>query len=482
MANVKVSEKLEVTETVHYIKKMEKLNINDVPDSNSPCNIINCLNDFCLQLIFRELRITDFQNVANVCTRFQENARMCFPAKFKTFFIDDYEFISDYGLAVYRVKNFLRIFGDLIESILWNYPSAPKFFYASTQNEFFGALGLRVPDDDTKRIADFDNLREKLLTTIVEYCGKTLIDIKIAGEHPVNLALLSQLKALTHLELYDIMTVGIGTFPELICFKVAHLRSNKDVTNWFCQTFPKLECAEFYYMHQLTNDTIIEFQACNPQLQILLVSGSHIDTACFRDIGIRSPNLNGLDLRLTVNRMREKPNQSYEDILDLKGLKKLNYFRLPDDINFANAMINTFCKNNIPIEHLYTQDLYPNVDLSKLKTLKQLTIGMVLYCQLIKQIEKLPKLEKLHVLSLDDYTHQRTGAIQNILEMGKNLKEFLIKIYNFGRYFTKTDYDAILSLVKGRVKATIYFGQNTLIQVDEEMLIANREWLNITSD
>lgn len=475
------------------MEKVENNDINLVPDSESSRNILNILNDYCLQKVFRELKIMDFQNVANVCTRFRENAKMCLPIKFKTFYIDDYEYISDYGLPIHRVKNFIRIFGHLLESILWNYPSAPKHYYETSQSNYFKSLNLKVPDNDDKRKADFDRLRENLLSLIIEYCGKTLIEFKMAGYHKLNLTLLSELKALNCLELHDLTIYGNGSFPELCSLKAAHLQPEKNTENldWFCQSFSKLDCAEFYYLNNLTNDTIIKFQSLNPQLKVLLVSGCKIDTKCFRNIGTRTPNLIGLDCRISgislEHSKRIDIQQAFQNIFDLKQLKKLNYFRLPRDIYMANASISTFNKHNIPIEHIYSQALDSKILLNKLNNLKQLTVAYCSYIQVIEVMQKLPQLEQLHILSFYNYNLRigsNTKCIRKFLQNGKNLKEFSIKICNGPSVrFGQNHYNSILAIAKDkRIKVNIYFEPRTIINLNENILNSNREWLDVSHD
>lgn len=51
----------------------------DVPDQDSPQHILNCLNDYCIQLIISQLKTRmDFLNVANTCHRFRMNAKSYF--------------------------------------------------------------------------------------------------------------------------------------------------------------------------------------------------------------------------------------------------------------------------------------------------------------------------------------------------------------------------------------------------------------------
>lgn len=56
--------------------------INVPPAQDSPKNIINILDDDCLQAVLLKLEdVYDFFRAAEVCTRFQNNAKQCFPFK-----------------------------------------------------------------------------------------------------------------------------------------------------------------------------------------------------------------------------------------------------------------------------------------------------------------------------------------------------------------------------------------------------------------
>lgn len=53
------------------------------PPQDSPKHILNALNDKCIQQIFSYLisgGILDFFSAAEVCKKFQENAKACFPS------------------------------------------------------------------------------------------------------------------------------------------------------------------------------------------------------------------------------------------------------------------------------------------------------------------------------------------------------------------------------------------------------------------
>lgn len=59
-------------------KPLAAIDIDTPPAQDSPKNILNILNNDCLQAIFRKVdNMRDIYSVAHVCVRFQQNAIEC---------------------------------------------------------------------------------------------------------------------------------------------------------------------------------------------------------------------------------------------------------------------------------------------------------------------------------------------------------------------------------------------------------------------
>lgn len=253
----------------------DKLVHFDPPDQWSHKHILNALNNFCIQEIFRRLQnIGDFVSVAEVCIRFQDNARKCFPPIYKVFYFDNHpsESNKDLVLPLNRVQSFLTIFGDLIETIVWG--------------DIQEIVCLKPPYERDNR-----NLR-----ILAENCGKSVTELKIRGRF-IDFNILNRFQALETLEIeytsgeslrreysilffFNLFLLCINYFkaskPEpfskLKRLKMSELLGDRD---WLKQTFPKLIEAEFIDIikDEIKNEnTLIEFINQNPQLQRLTVS------------------------------------------------------------------------------------------------------------------------------------------------------------------------------------------------------------------
>lgn len=63
---------------VNGISTDDNKDTNIAPEVDSPLHILNSLNDHCLQQIFKRITIVDLSSVAEVCTRFKQNAEQIF--------------------------------------------------------------------------------------------------------------------------------------------------------------------------------------------------------------------------------------------------------------------------------------------------------------------------------------------------------------------------------------------------------------------
>lgn len=103
-----------------------------------------------------------------MCEKFQKNAKECYPDEYTHFDLSSGYHLPDL-LPMHRIKNFLSIFGPLIESIDW------------MENE--------------------NNSHDKeIFNAIVEFCGKNLLSLDITG-HRLTLPKGSQFQMLEELTL-----------------------------------------------------------------------------------------------------------------------------------------------------------------------------------------------------------------------------------------------------------------------------------------
>lgn len=132
-------------------------NKNPPPAQDSPKNIMNILNDDCIQLVLLKLEnVGDFWSATQVCTRFQANAIACFPFKGVEFRYSK-GYTSSNVILFDSADSFLNLFGPRITSI--------HCYYVSFIQHFFGSRH-----------------REESLSLISQYSGKTLHELQMSGE------------------------------------------------------------------------------------------------------------------------------------------------------------------------------------------------------------------------------------------------------------------------------------------------------------
>lgn len=95
-----------------YGYKRQKKDSNHTTQTSIPY-----LNDDCLLEIFSTLNVANLCNVADVCPRFEENAKLIFSTKHKK--LDFYEFhIKIFGsMDLFEGFNLLRLFGNLTKNL-----------------------------------------------------------------------------------------------------------------------------------------------------------------------------------------------------------------------------------------------------------------------------------------------------------------------------------------------------------------------------
>lgn len=86
-----------------------------LPAHDSPNNILNTLNDFCIQEILRRLESVDFFNASMTCKRLHENAKMCFLIVFQP----DTFIRIEKPTKVDDVQYILNMFGHSIKKLRW---------------------------------------------------------------------------------------------------------------------------------------------------------------------------------------------------------------------------------------------------------------------------------------------------------------------------------------------------------------------------
>lgn len=416
---------------------VECLNIksNECPSQDSSNHILNTLNDDCIQEILRRLtNVRDFLRASKVCTRFQSNAIQCLPSHFKTISIRDGKMFSD-GIPVEHLTNFVTIFGCSIKSIRW---------YTTD----------RSSDDEIFRI-------------IANFCGKTLLELLII-DHNINFATQTQFEALEKLE---IETSLISDFKVPAKLKVLKLKLIK-ILNFdsLAEKMPKLQEVEFVNVNGFTDEMLVEFLNCNPQLKSLkLEHCKRISSSVLQNICKSVPNLNNLHL------MFFSPFFDNADMLHIAELRELKCLGINCQKFPAKLLFDLLVVNEVPLEALtisgYVDDLAENI--LKLKLLKRLHVGNVSEGIFIAFVMELKNLEQTRIECNDITT---TGIIE-ALKYGRNLTMLTIVI-GCQIDIDLNTYNSILILAKDCVRVTLMI-RTGKCKRKKENFILNREWVNL---
>lgn len=86
-----------------------------IPEQDSDFHILIALNDDCLREVFGYLGIIDLSNAAEVCVRFNQQAKESFASKYKNLDIDHFQ--SDELITRYQIDSLLQNFGSMIRSL-----------------------------------------------------------------------------------------------------------------------------------------------------------------------------------------------------------------------------------------------------------------------------------------------------------------------------------------------------------------------------
>lgn len=419
------------------------IDMQDPPAEDSPMNILNKLNNYCIQAIFQQIdNVRDYHSAANVCTRFQANAIRCFPAKFEALMIRDSEYLRDRHIfnqiPLSEVKSYLMLFGHLIQSLMW--------WEQDNQANNNGALNV-----------------------IAKYCGNTLKNLEIPNSNLDWTLVLPHFTALEKLWLRDTNLTNFELHSPLKELKFFSNNTPVPFNTWFIQSFPQLESIEFLLINNLNDDMIIVFLNLNPQLRcIKMVNCLKLTTTVFNDIGHRVPNLEQFRFE-TFNSMLLDDNMRH-----LRNLKKLKNLSITNKLP-ANELIQLLVENQIPIEILSiggTSNSWAKAP--TLDGLINLTVYYVPDEILPSLVNKHPKLKDLNVIFPSEIT---MDGVKKTLEFGKNLTTVSFVINNFD--IDEQGYKSVLALVKNRIKLRILINVGT-VTVPPDTINANFKWIDLS--
>lgn len=463
-------EQIVLDQNIEHTQMMES-NVDVPPEENSPKNIMNILNDDCLQAILLKIdKVQDFHSAAEVCTRFQENAKICFP--FKKIWLGDSDpvyppgnlenksKISDCLINSPSLENFLTIFGSQIKSIDCNYPPA--------QNPKLVII----------RYIDVDHvLVDKNLDLITKHCANTLdkLRVYIKGGHVWNLR--SPFRVLRTLDLgCAIKHIDPALlFPEINSSFFTCYHRFAGSANLLANKFLKLENASLCGP-EITNEQFVEFLDRNPQIRSLsLYCCSGFTSSICQEIGTRLTNL--------VNLCVVSVEKFFNDVVHLGQfwhLKSLSFsFYSEECSSSVKLILSCLIQNKQLIEefNIYSEtsiDIEIFKMLEEFKAIKKLRIlrwrQPLSSYYVVDIVKHLPVLEYFRIsmlnlkLGIKILQHCNKNLIKldlpGIVELNSNLD----------------DYNTLVKLATGRVKVTISISD--YFQIDEDILSQIRKTEN----
>lgn len=242
---------------IRYSKEDQQLfPLEEAKDSSK--NILNILNNDCLQAILQKLdNVSDFYSAANVCVRFQQNAIECFPfrviqircksTKKPNTSYNDVLFFNAKSKKDANMKTFLQLFGLRIKIIHCCFKEQREGFESNI--EYWE--------------------RVEILDVISLHCRKSLNELILEGPKFFQWgnrirSPFQSLKILTliHFDMPEIDPKLI--FPELKTLSVDNSLSEE----WIRYRYT--------YCHFITKELLIIFQNRNPQLRSIEFNGPDV--------------------------------------------------------------------------------------------------------------------------------------------------------------------------------------------------------------
>lgn len=406
------------------------------------------INDHCLRKVFGYLELSDLAAVADVCSRFKQNAQAHFATSKHT---------------------------DLLLSIGDAKPSE-KFLQISREMRNFGAFAKSI--------------------SVFGLCG--IIDLKL---HPTVIAAINMIRKyctekLTKLALYCVrISARIIRMLRPLFHNLKELSIQRgQAMGILLETFPKLESFTISCM-KLNGNDLKGFVQRNLQLKIIgIIDCDEFNYDIFRSIATYVPQIEGLSFRAAS----QKGGTFEENRKYLCKLSKLKHLGVGGIGTSIASVVDDVAKANISIEHLQLlsedDDDTPNQArqyieaISKFKKLKRWIMhgNKCLSAQNVVQICK--NLSKLQMIIFMGDPLLTADNIVELIRNGENLQRiicFLLGDENGRSFVDVSTYVKIVQILKGRherkhLKLHLSAKNNCFNNIPEEMLIKHKDIITLT--
>lgn len=401
------------------------------PQTKSPHNILNALDDHCLYEIFNQFdTLSMLFSIANTCVRFSKVAKEVFTSKFKdkTICIATMKWGQ---LKMPQVIPVLYHFGLSIDSLYIGCIDIDGDYGGLPLSSYFLKIINKYCKHLTNLSISFENLNSQTLTEISPLLSRLK---KLCFHNFFSFNLFSEFITIcSQLETFEIYPPCLSNFtlPAI--------------------TLPKLK--KFHLLGTEDNVESIEpFLMSNPQLEIIEISfPSNIICRC---IGQYMTNLRELELNDWQYELNDIENINL-DIEHLRGIKLKwhgNYqiiashiqqliesdVLLIEDVSVWNTSIDRAVINNI----------------CQLKTIKALGIDANSGDDenyLIELTRNLPNLEKFRITYSALETVNYVAVLIQVLKYANRLKELSFCLFDTDIVpYNENDYNAVLEIIKKR--------------------------------
>lgn len=419
-----------------------------VPDADSPCNILNKLNEYCLMEIFmnEDLSVADLCSVGNVCSDFRAVAKRVFSIKSPVISSND---IPNWSL--------FRLFGPEIKSIELDFDNE------GVANRMLGLMATycsgptfalnRIKIWDWKMKAEFIEGLKPIFSRI------QVLNIYVAPNDGTVFNLLSNCNELIDLQL---ACVDFGGISKIV--------------------FPKLESLHIEETSGLNDYIINRFSESHPQLKKLTIESwsGKLTPKAFRNLGL---NLSEFHLLGNIEISTPYVDSMLDHIKRLKNLKSLvlNCSSLP-----ADRVLTALIEGEISLGEIHLTNFKYDSTFSKgIKALKHLK--MIKFSNgdwedenlFVEMVKSLPQLQSIYLDNFGDVTVEQ---IKVLVKLAPKLEHIVLGVTD-GESMDCDDFTSILKSVKGRpnqtkLKIELYCCLFKL-NIPEIMQKESREWLEI---
>lgn len=421
------------------------------PEPAPSSNILNVLNDDCLQEIFRNLSLFDLCSVANVCKKFKQNAEEIFTLKFSNSMVT----LDELHVA----EHILRSFGTKIKSLSLNAPH-----------------------------------KNALLLMLITYCSGSKCQLErldISGYEHSDLKLWFKMLPPIFQRLKYLKCYANDKILK-ICRDLHHLEINGSIYFWSNRTLQSSTLNTFGRLENLSiplhcSHIINEMK---PKSSLKILKLNRLDSKTINRICWKFPNLEEIICETFIDdRSQKKPFVSA--LARLKKLNKIawNTYRHND----VNESIGYFSEANVLIEWLVLHSYDPSSNGMKLNIIGILPALKVLEIVGMRQFDLsdltgcLPQLKELRFVR-SSYTGREQLQNTSIIEIVKYAEQmtFLIIDNAVNGFIIDDDfYDKLLMIIKQRKlmdKLTIEFRtsyRNIKMIVSHGKILQNSDLLDI---